>query len=311
MQRLKDQRGATAVMVALLMVPLIGFAAISIDVAAIYAERQQLQAGADAAAVAIAQDCGRGVCGTPAQTATDFAKSNLNSHDTSTATVTSLTTSSVTVKNVGVRQHWFAPVLGISSTSITTTSSVSWGAPTAGTALLPLAFSWCEWKAQTDNGAFSSTTPYTIHLSKTSGTTGCTGPSNNVVPGGFGWLTVNSGSCNVKTTITDVLNSDPGNSMPSTCSTADLAAVRGTRVLLPVFDQSAGTGSGATYRVYGYAAFVMTGYYFGSQNSWNSPCGGNDRCISGYFVRFVDSSQAFTIGAGAPQLGGSIITFTS
>ena len=43
MQRLKDERGAVAVMVALLMVPLIGFAAIAIDVAAMWAERQQLQ----------------------------------------------------------------------------------------------------------------------------------------------------------------------------------------------------------------------------------------------------------------------------
>ena len=52
MQRLRDERGAVAVMVALLMVPLIGFAAIAIDVAAMWSERQQLQNGADAGALA-------------------------------------------------------------------------------------------------------------------------------------------------------------------------------------------------------------------------------------------------------------------
>ena len=39
----------------------------------------------------------------------------------------------------------------------------------------------------------SGTTSRVIYLTKTSGTTDCTGPSNNVVPGGFGWLTVNNG----------------------------------------------------------------------------------------------------------------------
>ena len=73
MQRLKDERGAVAVMVALLMVPLIAFAAIAIDVAAMWSERQQLQTAADAGALAIAQDCARGTCGNPAQTAQSLA----------------------------------------------------------------------------------------------------------------------------------------------------------------------------------------------------------------------------------------------
>ena len=40
MQPLRDERGAVAVMVALLMVPLIACAAIAIDVAAMWSERQ-------------------------------------------------------------------------------------------------------------------------------------------------------------------------------------------------------------------------------------------------------------------------------
>ena len=49
MQRLRNERGAVATVVALLMVPLIGFAALSVDVANLYLKHQQLQAGADAA----------------------------------------------------------------------------------------------------------------------------------------------------------------------------------------------------------------------------------------------------------------------
>ena len=142
MQRIRDERGAVGVVVALLMVPLIGFAAIAIDVSAMYAERQQLQTGADAGALAIAQDCGRGACGSTGQTAQTFATSNLNKAS-STATVTSLTASQVTVRNAGVKQHWFAPVLGVNSSTITASATAAWGSPDrrdrrAATRVLPV-----------------------------------------------------------------------------------------------------------------------------------------------------------------------------
>jgi len=310
-QRLKDERGVVAVLLALLMVPLTAFAALAIDVAAMHAEKQQLQAGADAAALAIAQDCSRGAatCATASQTAQSFAAGNLN-NGVSTATVTTLTTSQVTVRNAGVRQHWFAPVLGVNSTELVTRATVIWGSPTGGTAVLPLAFSWCEWQAQTGGGLPSGTTQRTIYLTKSSGVPNCTGPSNNIVPGGFGWLTTDAGSCNTSSTIDQILHSDPGNSVPTTCSAADLSATVGRTVLLPVFDEYAGTGSGATYTIYGYAAFHVTGYHFGGQNTYGNPCNGNDRCIRGYFAKFVDLSEAFDIGAGGPPLGTSIVSLT-
>ena len=204
MQRIRDERGAVGVVVALLMVPLIGLAAIAIDVSAMYAERQQLQTGADAGALAIAQDCGRGACGSTGQTAQTFATSNLNKA-TSTATVTSLTASQVTVRNAGVKQHWFAPVLGVNSSTISASATVAWGSPTGGTAVLPLAFSLCEWRKQTGGGMPSGTIPTTIYLTKSSAsdciTADCTGPSGNLVPGGFGWLTTNAGTCQTSSTI--------------------------------------------------------------------------------------------------------------
>ena len=61
--RLSDERGATAVVFALLLVPVLGFAAIAVDVGSLYAERARLQVAADAAAIAVAQDCSRGSCG--------------------------------------------------------------------------------------------------------------------------------------------------------------------------------------------------------------------------------------------------------
>jgi hypothetical protein len=162
-QRLSDDRGAVGVVVALLMVPLIGFAAISIDVAAMWSERQQLQTGADAGALAVAQDCSRGSCGDAIGTAQALAAGNLGV-GASSASVTSTASNSVTVTTSGVREHFFAPVLGIDSSTIVASASAGWGAPSGGTAELPLAISWCDFQAQTGGGVSTGDAVTTIAL---------------------------------------------------------------------------------------------------------------------------------------------------
>jgi Flp pilus assembly protein TadG len=73
---LDRERGATAVVFALLLVPMLGFAAIAVDIGALYAERARLQVGADAAAIAVAQDCSRGNCGDMLATAQALITAN-------------------------------------------------------------------------------------------------------------------------------------------------------------------------------------------------------------------------------------------
>jgi Putative Flp pilus-assembly TadE/G-like len=305
---MRDERGAVGVVVAILMVPLIGFAAVAIDVAAMYAERQQLQTGADAGALAVGQDCGRGTCGATSQTAQTFATSNLN-RDSSTATVTALTASQVTVRNVGIKQHWFAPVLGFNSSTITASATAAWGSPTGGTALLPLAFSWCEWQAQTAGGLPSGTADRVIFFPKKSDT-GCTGQSGAVLPSGFGWLDTDAGTCQTTSFISDRVGSSTGGTPSSGCNPANFAALQGKTVILPLFDDYGGSGSQGWYQVYGYAAFKVTGYYFAGQYNWGSPCSGSESCIKGYFTRLVDLGDAFTYRADAPQLGASVVRLT-
>ena len=306
----RDERGAVSVVVALLMIPLLGFAALGVDVAHLYLVRQQLQNGADAAALAVAQDCAAGSCGSSTATAQTMLTQNLTEGTAQPALT--LGSGSVRVVASSTVANVFAPVLGIDTSQVRASASVRYGAPISGRAALPLAFSWCEWKQQTGGGMPSGTTSRVIYLTKTSGTTDCTGPSNNVVPGGFGWLTVNNGVCGTKTSITNVVMSDPGNSVPSGCSTTALSSMVGRTVLLPLFDGYAGSGSGASYRIYGYAAFRLTGYHFGGQyDAGTGTCNGNARCVKGYFTRFVDLAEAFEYGAGAPDLGASIIRVTA
>lgn len=315
MQRLSTdrERGAVSVAIALLSVVLIGFAAISIDVAALWADRQKLQAGADAAALAVAQDCAGGACGDPTTTARTLAVANAGpeAQGAIVGAAPTPTSGSVTVDTSSVRDHWFAPVLGVDESTVAARATASWGPPSGGTAVLPLTFSWCEFKAQTGGGLPSGTTERTIFFTKSSGTS-CTGPSGNMVPGGFGWLTVNAQSCQTRSRMNEVMWSEPGEAVPSGCTTADFVEVQDRTVLLPIYDQYGDSGSNAWYRLYGYAAFRITGYHFVGQFSWSAAgtCKGSVRCIQGYFIQFVDIGDAFTYSTGAPRMGASVVKLT-
>ena len=90
MRRMKhrDERGATAVVLALLMVVMVGFTALAVDVGALRWDQKQLQNGADAAALAVANDCAKGKCGDQQTTASGLANANTPGTGTDTVEVT-------------------------------------------------------------------------------------------------------------------------------------------------------------------------------------------------------------------------------
>jgi Flp pilus assembly protein TadG len=317
-KRLKDERGALAVVVAILGVVVIGFAAVSIDVAALWSDRQQLQTGADAAALAIAQQCADGDCGTPATTAQSFAAANKNDENaTGTVTDLDLAAGTVTVETATVREHWFAPVLGVSATDVTAQATAVWGQPNGGTAMLPIIFSQCEWWAQTAGSVLGQGPPATelvIQLPKKSGDYSCTKPnSGNYVPGGFGYIDTLPGTCTAYADLDAIVSSKTGNTPPSSCDPSDFEAIvaSGRPVLLPLFDDRGSQGTNAWYHVSGFAAFRLTGYMLGGQYKTSpAPCSGDDRCIQGYFVQHVDLGSEFTTSPTAPDLGATIVTLT-
>ena len=307
-RRLAGEHGATAVLLSLLLVPILGFTAIAVDVGALYAERARLQVAADAAALAVAADCAKGACGDMQATAQGMVDANLGDA-TAAPPVLAADPNRVTVSGRTPQEHWFAPVIGHDSTEVSATATVAWGGPSGGTAVLPLTFSWCEFEQQTGGGLPSGTTERTIFLTKSSTTTrDCTGPSDNVVPGGFGYLVSDPGTCRASSARDERSTSSTGNTPPAECSAADFASWIGQTVLLPIFDEYGGTGSHAWYRVYGYAAFRLTGYHLGGHFSTRPrPCGGSERCVTGYFTRFVDLGEAFDHDSGAPQMGAWVL----
>lgn len=309
MRRLSDERGATAVVVALLMVPLIGFAAIAVDVGSLYSERRQLQNGADAAALAIAQDCAVAApaCSSAAATASSLAAGNAN--DGSAAATATVGTRSVLVRasttnadgSTGLA-HFFAPVLGIRSTTVAATSSARWGAPVSGPVIFPFVFSSCEF----NQGMYKK---LAILQQESTGT--CLGPyGGNQVPGGFGWLNPTGGCNTVLVTAGPGATADgkPGASVPGGCL-AVLANYRGKLLLFPIYGAVAGRGNNVTYSIYGFAAFRIAGWRLPSSSSLASGYPSCNKCVQGQFEKFVTLDDAWKYGTG-PDLGASVITLT-
>ncbi|MGO4250516.1 pilus assembly protein TadG-related protein [Paenarthrobacter sp. RAF54_2] len=304
------ERGAVAVFVALLMVVLLGFAAIAIDLGALTVEKAELQNGADAAALAIARGCAAGNCGNIVTTAKDLAGSNArDGYATATATITgsTVTVETGTLNKDGSTKlnYLFATALGIHDGSATARASASWASPASGPAVLPLTFSMCQFDA-----AMAGTT----RLIEYKAGVGCNGPTNHPIPGGFGWLST-GGQCSVNVSIaTAHTPSDTGNSIPlsSQCITA-MQSMKNKTILIPMFEDAGGSGNSGWYKIYGFAAFKITGWKFGGNGqaelNWNntgSPsCTGNCRGIIGVFQKFVDLGAVYT--TGGPDLGAKIV----
>jgi Flp pilus assembly protein TadG len=313
--RAANERGAVSVIVAILLVTLLGFAAIAVDVGVIYSERAQLQNGADAAALALAQKCAKDASDTDCSTTSALAGSlaNQNALDgmskvhsielDKTGRKVSVTTSA---KEKGGADNsvslFFADVLGIPNKEVGTRSSATWGTPSKGPVILPLAIAHCKLNIPAGG---ASGAEQVLEQS----VNGCGG-----IPGGFGWMQTTSTKCSITATAGASSNSgiwfasDTGASVPSTCAAADFTQMNNQTVLLPLYDIATGTGSSGKYYIKGFAAFHVTGYHFASI-SWSTGTPVANKAIRGYFVKFVSLAQGFELGS-TPDYGASIARLT-
>ncbi|MCZ2804467.1 pilus assembly protein TadG-related protein [Modestobacter sp. VKM Ac-2983] len=308
-RRLADERGAVAVLVAVLLVPLLGFAAIAVDVASLYADREQLRNAADAAALAVATDCATGGCGNPTATATSALTANAGAADAAGATLRTPEVSvgghSVTVTVSADQAHWFAPVLGIDSTRVTATATATWTAMSHGVAQFPLAISWCEYKKQIAKYPLTSTVSHRLDW-ELSWLTLCSGPSGGLTFGGGHALTGTDSSsvCRATSSVGQYIDISVWSSwLPNRCSAKHLDGLIGTDLQIPVWDDVDGWLFGG-YRahVYGYALFHLTGY----ELTYGEPT------FYGYFTRAVVplSATSPTGTTPAADLGATSISLS-
>jgi hypothetical protein len=203
----RDDSGAIAVMAALLIsVALLGIGAFVTDAGSWYAEKGQLQNGADSAALAVAQTCAsQPTCST--SVAGSYANANANDGATTVDAVcgsggglsscasnlcpagsgTYVDVATETLTSSG--SHLLPPIMAnflanesFSGKNITACAQASWSAAGSGGALA-VTFSYCTWKTATSNGtAFAPTPPYTTWPPAVAGYTGT--PPAVGAPGG-------------------------------------------------------------------------------------------------------------------------------
>jgi hypothetical protein len=320
------------------MVVLLGMAALVIDIGALYYERAQLKNGADAAALAVAQNCAAGNCDMDFSTlATSLASQNAQDNladaavtlDRANATV-SVTTSTRSTDGHTLAQA-FAPILGLSgSATVTTRSKARWSAPVAGGAVLPIAISYCQFAGMLDAGI--QRVDFNPNRSTDSGCSSSSLPGYSgtayTIPGGFGWLKQDpdqpcrarinvSGSDLPEFPIDPEVGGDTGNDLPAACKNNNtLSTVVNTIVLLPIYDNAGGTGSNAWYNIMGFAAFELSGWNFsGSAYNNVSPaavaCTGSCRALIGEFVTFVTldaAEQKFAFGGTPNNFGSHLVS---
>jgi hypothetical protein len=318
-------RGVVLVWVALMLTALLGMGALVIDIGALYVEKRQLQNGADAAALAVAQDCAGGDCGAYSSRADQYA--DLNAKDGASAVdevcgssplpgctappdvpagalgwvqVRTSTESASGGDEVG---FLLAPVMNAMTGSTVRASAVAaWG--TLGSAsTFPFTFSECIFKVL--GGDLDPDNPIvpegTVTLYSKSGTgssdDGEVLPSDEcgVEPGGgtaagnFGWLDTTDG-CLAEVTVDGTIGGDTGASVIAQCT---LPAI-GETVVVPIYDTVSGTGTNAVYTIAGFAGFTITGYDLPGRRTFN--CGGPVWCIQGHFTDVVAPGE---FGGGA------------
>lgn len=332
----QKERGAAAVVVAFTMVVLLGFAALAVDVGAMYAEKAQLQNGADATALAIAGDCAQGInCATAMADADNhLASDNANDGSSGLFSVTQPSSNSVRVETNAQANGstndsfalFFAKVLGNDTTVIHASAVASWGSPSAATTL-PWTISKCVYEKYlspsqladlTATGTFSGDpTPTHVLLRYDENAPdfpGCA-PQNGYAPGGFGWLDRENGCSAYVDLANSEMGNEPGNNFPSECN-GILATLKDEPIMLPIFSTATGTGQHATYELIGFIAFQVTGYKFGGGPTVTSldpaapSCTGNCRGIQGYFTRYVSLEEGLSTTGGSPNYGVTVVSLT-
>jgi Flp pilus assembly protein TadG len=363
------ERGAAAVLVAILVGSgvLFGMGAMVVDVGQLYAEKAQLQNGADAGALAVALSCSRGSCAaSTSQTglAGTYATSNHRSMSGSEhidavcgsdaggalptcaanapgcpATPTSgyyaqVQTSTLTSSGSSLLPPVFAQTFMGSSYQGTTTHACAragWGSPESVSNVLAMTLSLCEWNADTANGTnFAPPGPsypawpaasyeHVIQIHGT-GNACAGGQSGYDMPGGFGWLTADTGgNCTTTVDVVTGLYFDQTGASPSkNCGKAlmnNYATSPHTPVYLPVFDGLCSPSGTCTpkssYHLAGFAAFVITGFYMQGQVKQPSLITGNDYCSGSQFCVYGFFTQALIpngTGSVTKSFGGTSVS---
>lgn len=332
MWRLNEEDGVVAVVVAILLSVVLGFAAISVDVGQLYQERRELQNGADGAAVAAAYDCAKGVieCSLTSlelnNTVDSYASANANDAESAATVVElNLTDSYVTVETETLSNgdsfltHWFAWIFGADSatTTVQAQATAKWGRMPGTLDIFPIAFCEDTFNSLTTGGTSFGPPEYHVFYKKVPPdpsiecvTTGGT------YAGGFGWLDGVDPDCTMTISTTQWVPTRPGEALPNTepwptCVTKLKQKIAemdtnpdAAPLLVPIFDEWRSSGTNGEFHIAGFGAFRPTGFNFGGTGDYypdmNACVKPSNRCVRGWFTDFVTFGG---VGSGGAYYG--------
>lgn len=307
------ERGATAVMTGLLMVGLVGFTGLAVDGGATYAKYQELRNGADAAALAAAQECAEDDSCTDASLVGDVGRYGVdnvrNEKDTvSTSFVVDHDAQTVTATVSGRQTHWFMGVLGISDFELSPDATATWGSPSSGPSMIPLAVSQCSFEQSLHAGEGI----VDIYLPKNRGgedDRGCA-YGEDYPPGSFGWL-ADADGCEVQVTVDERVDTDTGVNDKPDCDWSDFID---EVVLIPIFDEDFGSGANGEVNISGFAAVRVLGIFIHTGNEqYGAECVRprdeiyeHKTCLRAEFIEYVTTADGYDTG-GPPDTEVSVV----
>ncbi len=298
MNRAKPERGQALVMTVISLVVLLGMAALVLDVGAWFHQKRQLQATADAAALAGAQLL-PDRAGPAAAQALTYANKNGGGVNAADIAVTSgpMTNDTITVHAHKTNSGFFSRVAGVLNVNIGASAKARVAVPIAAKGVAPIVVknthplikgSGCP--------CFGSLT--TLPLAK------------DGAPGSFDLINLdNSHGGTGQSTLADwILHgyndylplgqyyTDTGAKFNAAEVQAALTDRIGSVLLFPVYDIIAGSGAGAQYHVIGWVGFHLNGFtVHGSTGS-----------ISGYFTEYIAQGLPPTGGGSGPPWFGVV-----
>jgi hypothetical protein len=329
--RVRNESGAVIVFVAVAMVVLLGMTAFVIDFGRIWQERRELQAGATAGVLAVAEDCARGLlCNLPSAQATAEIYADANAIDGAASVfhidfdpvflfddTVRVVTETENTAGGNTMDMLFAGIIGFDNITLGADAAAAWGTPLAA-ATLPLIISDCEWDSPlpgypngspedlpyADDPTLSEWPMATIYwhdpLDVGPDPDGCIIHPGLDLPGGFGWIETSDG-CTADIVHGGTIGVDPAQNAP--CSSGYFASLldEGAPVKIPYYKEAPPTPNG-DYTVSSHGLFVIAGYDFNQGPAYQRgvvSCGPGTSCMTGWFVKDV------TAGGGPGGLGGN------
>lgn len=280
-RRGREERGAVTVIIAIMIIVLLGMAAMVVDIGAAQARKAQLQDAADAAALGIAQrcfestltlvsGCAADIRATATGVAGGYATQNVNDGSANVTSV-AFTASTVTVTLTSSQPSFFAQIWNVDDTTIHADATADWG---QGAVPLPLAYHACSLPAPSATATvflrYDLLDPEAARCGLIPGVMDLLGP---------GWVTQTDlislddglsllgSDCSYSVDLVAYVSTTLTKVLPTQCA-ASASRLVGKQVLLPVYDRVLvpivvnGVLLGNGYRVTKYALVKLTGYDF-------------------------------------------------